>query len=391
LAYKFNPFTGKLDYYEAAVAAGDAWGDPVDASIIPASNSTYDLGSTTRAFNSLFLGKGSGADQVFLTVDDNSSVVARFFTDPTTGIGANTGIGMKPIQTGDSINWYTETSATGTATGDIIRSTGNNSSIGNSGNIIDQPGTSTSGDRGYIYHNGRIINANQSANGTTTITPAIRNVYSSTGASDIVLTLPAAIKSSGSTMTFVKIDSGAGTVEIDGDGSETIGDGTATSFFLHHQTESVTLFSTGTEWMIVGRHIPSIWTSFTPTGGFTNTTYEGEWKRVGDSVMIQVKGTLTGTPATANLSLNMPTGMTIDTAKLSGTAGSANLMPSSGILGVNVGTSYHAGVARYSTTSTVVFSNDGALATWSQAAPFTWVSGDVFTASFNAPVTGWEG
>jgi hypothetical protein len=129
------------------------------------------------------------------------------------------------------------------------------------------------------------------------------------------------------------------------------------------------------------------WQSFTPTGGFTSTTYTGQWRRVGDSAEIQVKGVLTGTPGAATMTVDMPSGLLIDTAKIAGTTGSTNALGV--IYGVEVGVARRAGVVRYSSTTNVIFANDGNINTWSQAVPHTWGNTDEFAVMFTAPISGW--
>lgn len=62
------------------------------------------------------------------------------------------------------------------------------------------------------------------------------------------------------------------------------------------------------------------WTSFTPTGSWnTNTTYTGRWRRVGDEAIIHYLVQCTNTPNSASLTLNPPSGLTMDTSKLTST------------------------------------------------------------------------
>ena len=73
-----------------------------------------------------------------------------------------------------------------------------------------------------------------------------------TGASTITATLPAvatADATAGRVVTILKIDSGAGSVTIDGDGSETI-NGSAT-VSLSSQYDYRTLLSDGSEWIVI--------------------------------------------------------------------------------------------------------------------------------------------
>src|SRR6266853_1808485 len=65
--------------------------------------------------------------------------------------------------------------------------------------------------------------------------------------------------------------------------------------------------------------VPSTdWTSYTPTGTWTtNSTYTGKWRRVGDSMEVEVNVALAGAPNSATFTdINLPTGYTIDTTKM---------------------------------------------------------------------------
>ena len=73
-----------------------------------------------------------------------------------------------------------------------------------------------------------------------------------TGASTITATLPAvsaADATAGRVVTILKIDGGAGSVTIDGDGSETINGSTTVS--LTSQYDYRTIVSNGSEWIVI--------------------------------------------------------------------------------------------------------------------------------------------
>jgi hypothetical protein len=73
-----------------------------------------------------------------------------------------------------------------------------------------------------------------------------------TGASTITATLPAvsaADATAGRVVTILKIDGGAGSVTIDGDGSETINGSTTVS--LTSQYDYRTIVSDGLEWIVI--------------------------------------------------------------------------------------------------------------------------------------------
>lgn len=64
----------------------------------------------------------------------------------------------------------------------------------------------------------------------------------------ITLTLPLAGQFKGRTFVISKLDGSANAVTIDGNGSETING--ATTYVLNNQYDSVTIRSTGSEWLI---------------------------------------------------------------------------------------------------------------------------------------------
>jgi hypothetical protein len=146
-----------------------------------------------------------------------------------------------------------------------------------------------------------------------------------------------------------------------------------------------------------GGAVVTEWESFTPTGSWTtNTTYTGFKRRVGDSAEIQYKIALSGAPTSANLTINMPSGMSVDTGKLAANGtGSMHAMA----------WAIESGVEEYlaqAALSSDVFAirgleTDGAAgndveeaSAYSQAYPFTWGSGDSFTLNVAVPITGWE-
>jgi hypothetical protein len=137
----------------------------------------------------------------------------------------------------------------------------------------------------------------------------------------------------------------------------------------------------------------SDWTAFTPTGSWSsNTTYTGFWRRVGDSMEIDVKIATAGAPTSAQLTVNIPSGYSIDTAKLSNS--------SDGVLGMltvrDGGVATYAGyVVPSSSTAVSMCSIDDAaaavaLTTITQAVPITFENTDSVNAIFRVPIVGWS-
>ncbi len=139
----------------------------------------------------------------------------------------------------------------------------------------------------------------------------------------------------------------------------------------------------------------SNWTAFTPTGAWSaNTTYTGFYRRVGDT--LEMKGTIStsGAPTSANATVNLPTGLTIDTAKLTSTA--ALVSPIQGtVVAIDAAAANYWVQAYYSTTTAITFrkdDGDGTIdTTVTQAAPFTFGAGDSIDFHVTGiPITGWD-
>lgn len=141
----------------------------------------------------------------------------------------------------------------------------------------------------------------------------------------------------------------------------------------------------------------SDWTSYTPTGTWSsNTTYTGKWRRVGDSMEVQVNLLLAGAPTAAELSINLPSGYTIDTAKLSaGTAG-VNNTPLGLITILDSGTAVPYGRVQYTSTTAVKCMAEVSSGTYitptpvDASTPMTWAINDELGCFFRVPIAGWS-
>ncbi len=165
---------------------------------------------------------------------------------------------------------------------------------------------------------------------------------------------------------------------------------------LNTEGETVKIYDDGAAYRILDRYIPSAWADYTPTGAWTaNTTFTGKWRRVGDSVECQVKAAITGTPTTATFTASIPSGLTIDTAKMLSPSGGDNPMGVCEL--ISAANAYNATVV-YSTTTVVrlavirTSTADTHIAvSVSQAVPGTFANNDSLNLLFMAPVTGWAG
>jgi len=149
-----------------------------------------------------------------------------------------------------------------------------------------------------------------------------------------------------------------------------------------------------------GSYTPPSWVSFTPTGTWTtNVAYTGMYRQVGDTLDVQVRIGISGTPDNDYLSVDPPTGFTIDTTKFLADhhlVGDAVLFDS--------GTSFYLGKVLWDGailrvmrvyTAASWFAGDTARIDPSpiagrdqvnQTTPFPWVSGDWITLRYSVPV-----
>lgn len=206
------------------------------------------------------------------------------------------------------------------------------------------------------------------------------------------LTLPTAAAVPGKEYIFKKSDSSSNQITVDANGAETI-DGSAARK-LSTQNESMTIVSDGSGWVIISRQIPSDWVSFTPTGSWTaQTTYQGWWRRVGDSMEVQIRLSLTGAPSPAtSLNIALPAGYVIDTTKQY--TGSGSVLGVASIL--DSGSTFYAGNVFYSSTTDVFVTVENASGTYTTSinlvtptVPMTFAASDAVSTQFRVPIVGW--
>jgi hypothetical protein len=141
------------------------------------------------------------------------------------------------------------------------------------------------------------------------------------------------------------------------------------------------------------------WVSWTPTSTWSeNVTHEGKWRRVGDSMEGQVFISLSGAPDNTSLILNLPSGYSIDTAKLANSQG--NVSPIGQALLRDHGVVTLQGVIKYTTTTTMVvvaMADDAGTgsayvgdSTLNATTPFTWANNDRVSLWFRVPIAGWS-
>ena len=219
-------------------------------------------------------------------------------------------------------------------------------------------------------------------------------VLSDASGGAFTLTLPAAASNSGKVYYIKKIDAGlTDAVTVDGNASETIDGATTTT--LNTENEQLTIVSDGTNWEILEHRIPSIVTSYTPTGSWTtNTTYTGNWYRDGVFMIARIRVATSGAPDTASLTVDIPSGPTIDTNFLLQNDATEKI----GFATVtDGGGSTTFAEVHFSDTNSVqlfygVDSGVGAIRTAvNQASPITFGSTDYVIAEFKVEIVGWKG
>ena len=156
--------------------------------------------------------------------------------------------------------------------------------------------------------------------------------------------------------------------------------------------------STNTSWLGL-TYLSSAWIAFTPTGSWsTNTTYQGAYRRDGSDLLVSIAITLSGAPTSAALTVNVPASLSVYQATDSMVITSTSRATSLGdiqLKDASATTFFWSGRVLYNNSSTVRFDyeDDGAgglqSAAITQAAPFTFATGDEITAVFRIPINGW--
>lgn len=184
---------------------------------------------------------------------------------------------------------------------------------------------------------------------------------------------------------------------------QTAPDSTSYRLILHVVSENTSAYTVRIDNVKVGPTnlaygtVVTDWETYTPTitGWDQNNSATGEYRRVGDSIEVRFKITVTGDPdsSTGNsVKVSLPSGLSIDTAKLPATT----YMPL-GIASLNdiTNNSFGAGMMYYDSTtairvnylrSSTIFDYPGV----TDADPFTWANGDFVYGEFSVPIQGWS-
>lgn len=236
----------------------------------------------------------------------------------------------------------------------------------------------------------------QTISSTTTLTSIDNIVFVNAGSGALTVNLPSAINLEGKIYQVKKTDSTFSIVTIDGNSSETIDGDISTG--LATKGESLKIISDGSNWKILDHVISSEWQAYTPTGSWnTGVTYRGMWRRVGDSIEIQVSLQITGTPNNTDLTFtnaqlfNGLSGLTVNSSKLASPGG--NNDPATVGVGAydDQGTANRGGLTAFWDTGASLLNIAGPdFSDLAQNAPITWASGDAISFKVTLPIVGWR-
>lgn len=329
----------------------------------------YNAGGT---FYTGFKGGNAGANKIW--------------TLPTADGGANQ---LLKTDGSGALGWATAAATVTTTRGDIIyraASADDRLAIGSAGKFL-RAGAS---DPAWSWES---TSSGKSADYTVTDTDGFTTILMTTAGTDRTVTLPTAADNTGRVLVIKKVDTGTGKTIVDGEGSETI-DG-LTTYSLFYQYDWVRIECDGTGWQVIGANAGTTPQAVTVTGAWsTNTTYTAKETRVGSWAYYDIHIALAGAPTSATLSVNLPSGRTIDTAKMSsGTNANNYSLRESSTMILDAGTAIYVGSVGYSSTTAVSprYETENGVAPSSnnlvtQAAPFTFANNDLVIIKFAVPI-----
>lgn len=138
------------------------------------------------------------------------------------------------------------------------------------------------------------------------------------------------------------------------------------------------------------------WITYTPTGGWTGSvSYTGKYRRVGDSMDIDITISTSGAPTGTTLFVNLPVGITIDDTRLSYTGqNNANVLGMTTLFDVGATGVYAPSAVSLSSLTALIPTYDKGdmnLGNISPTAPFTFGAGDfVRIRAWGIPILGWS-
>ncbi len=133
--------------------------------------------------------------------------------------------------------------------------------------------------------------------------------------------------------------------------------------------------------------------TLTTTGSWNGTTYVGKYWRENEFLVASVNLTLSSAPSSADLTINLPSGHVMDTAKLPGGTSTRGSINAKGTIYESGGNNWDIH-ALYSSTTAIRVMVDSAVTAQSSAVnittPFTVGASDIVTLTYRVPIVGWE-
>lgn len=162
------------------------------------------------------------------------------------------------------------------------------------------------------------------------------------------------------------------------------------------QLFQITRIPTASE-QVIRMDAPGVnWTAFTPTGSWVSgATYTGFYKCSNGNLQVIGNVAVTGTPTSAALTINLPSGFAINTA-VTGTitAAAYRQVPGSNASIIDAGTEIYNGWVSYNSSTAIQLTTSLVNATYptnsaqvTQAVPFTFVNTDSIAYNYTVPVT----
>lgn len=179
---------------------------------------------------------------------------------------------------------------------------------------------------------------------------------------------------------------------------QTASNSTSYRLCIHVASTSASAYTVKADNFYVGPQIVAYgapvtdWVDYTPTGSWvTNVTHTGRWRRVGSVMELETLSTCSGATTSANYTISLPSGYTIDTSKLATITAETNF--GVGALKDNGISQYAVTQVYYNSSTTVAIARDsgsGQNGGISNTTPFTFGSGDTVYLRFSVPILGWS-
>lgn len=221
-----------------------------------------------------------------------------------------------------------------------------------------------------------------------------------TAASTATITLPDATTIPGRKISVIKNENSFVQHSIVPIGGQTVDSTSSTPVSTYK--EKVTLVASGTDWIVESRYIPSKWATdsyanVVPSGAFgtvTQTSYI--WRREGDSIRFRSGFTVGSPSGLANIYYTLPSGIVIDSTKLSSELRGYNLgigyNLSTGELGLGGSSLIVVPFYDGSDTANVYITNESQSQQFKKRSGTDMLSASLgFVTDFLIPVVGWKG